>query len=133
MAGNKFGAKKVKDPTTGYVFDSKKESIRWCELRIMERAGRITNLQRQVTYELIPVQRGECSDVYKAGPQKGLPKPGPVIEHPTRYVADFVYCDQFGNTVVEDVKGYKNGAAYDLFVIKRKLMLYVHGIRVKEI
>lgn len=133
MAANKFHAKKVKDPVTGYVFDSKKESIRWCELRIMESAGRITNLRRQVTFELIPTQREECTELYKAGPQKGLPKPGAVIEQSTRYVADFVYCDAFGNTVVEDTKGYKKGAAYDLFVIKRKLMLWVHGIKVREI
>lgn len=128
---NKYNARKITAPD-GQIFDSTKEHRRYCELQILERAGRITNLRRQVTYELIPVQRAECTDVYKAGPQKGLPKPGAVIEHATRYVADFVYCDQFGNTVVEDTKGYRQGAAYDLFVIKRKLMLYVHGIRVKE-
>ena len=131
MAGNKFGAKKIKDPATGYEFDSKAEFIRWCELRIMERAGKISDLKRQVTYELIPTQRADSTEVYKAGPQKGLPKPGAVIEMPCKYVADFVY-QQDGETVVEDTKGYKKGAAYDLFVIKRKLMLNVHGIRIKE-
>ena len=131
MAGNKFGAKKIKDPATGYEFDSKAEFIRWCELRIMERAGKISDLKRQVSYELIPTQRADSTDVYKAGPQKGLPKPGAVIEKPCKYVADFVY-QQDGETVVEDTKGYKKGAAYDLFVIKRKLMLNVHGIRIKE-
>ena len=129
---NKFGARQIKDPATGEVFDSKKEFHRFCELRILERAGKISGLERQVTFELIPSQKEESTEVYKSGPQKGLPKPGTVIEKPCKYVADFVYFDADGNTVVEDTKGYKKGAAYDLFVIKRKLMLYVHGIRVKE-
>ena len=129
---NKFGAKKIKDPASGEIFDSKKEFIRWCELRIMERAGKISGLKRQVTFELIPSQREKSTEVYKAGPQKGLPKPGAVIENAVKYVADFLYCDEHGNTVVEDTKGYKKGAAYDLFVIKRKLFLYRYGIRIKE-
>jgi hypothetical protein len=131
MTGNKYGAKKITDPATGFVFDSKAEFIRWCELRIMERSGLISNLQRQVKYELIPAQREESTEVYKAGPHKGLPKPGAIIEKACTYVADFVYCDADGKTIVEDTKGYKKGAAYDLFVIKRKLML-LKGIRIKE-
>lgn len=130
MAGNKFGAKKVIG-LNGEVFDSQKEHQRWSVLKLMERAGKISDLQRQVTFELIPTQREESPGLYKAGPQKGLPKPGDIIEQGCRYVADFVY-QQDGKTVVEDCKGYKKGAAYDLFVIKRKLMLYIHGIRVKE-
>jgi hypothetical protein len=149
MTGNKFGAKKIIDPATGFEFDSKKEFYRWCELRIMERAGKIRDLKRQVTYELIPSQREESTEVYKAGPHKGLPKPGAVIEKPCNYIADFVYqvptTTQYENevghlafadgyeTVVEDVKGYKKGAAYQLFSCKRKLMLQVHGIRVREV
>lgn len=133
MAGNKFGAKQIKDPATGYVFDSKSEFTRWCELRLLERAGRISGLRRQVKYELIPSQREESTEVYKAGPQKGLPKPGAVIEKACFYVADFEYCDADGKLVVEDTKGCKKGAAYDLFVVKRKLMLWVHGIKVKEV
>lgn len=132
MARNKYCAKKIIDPSTGFVFDSKAEHKRWCELRLLERAGKITDLQRQVTFELIPAQREESTEVYKAGPQKGLPKPGPVIEKPTKYVADFVYCDEHGNKVVEDTKGYKKKAAYDVFVIKRKLFLCRYGIRIKE-
>ncbi len=132
MAGNKYGAKKITDPATGYVFDSKAEFIRWCELRIMERTGKISGLKRQVTFELIPSQREESTEVYKAGPQKGLPKPGAVIEKPVKYVADFIYCDSDGKTIVEDTKGCKKGAAYDVFVIKRKLFLQRYGIRIKE-
>lgn len=132
MAGNKFGAKRITDPITGELFDSKKEYTRWCELRLLERAGKVSELKRQVTFELIPAQREKSTEVYKAGPQKGLPKPGAVIEQAVKYVADFVYCDEQGNTVVEDCKGCKKGAAYDLFVIKRKLFLYWYGIRIKE-
>lgn len=129
---NKFGAKRVKDPCTGEMFDSIAEHKRWCELRLLERAGKISGLKRQVTFELIPTQREESTEVYKAGPQKGLPKPGAVIEQAVKYVADFVYCDADGNTIVEDTKGLKKGAAYDLFVIKRKLFLQRYGIRIKE-
>lgn len=131
MAGNKFGAKKITAPN-GEIFDSLKEFRRWNELKLLERAGMVSGLKRQVTFELIPSQRAESTEIYKAGPQKGLPKPGPVIEKPVKYVADFVYCDEHGNTVVEDCKGYKKKAAYDVFVIKRKLFLCRYGIRIKE-
>ena len=128
---NKFGARKVTAPN-GEIFDSAKEYRRWCELRLLERAGRISGLKRQVTFELIPLQREKSTQIYKAGPQKGLPKPGAVIEKACSYVADFVYCDAEGKTVIEDTKGYKKGAAYDLFVIKRKLFLQRYGIQIKE-
>ena len=107
MMMNKYGAKKVTDHNTGEVFDSKKEYHRWCELRLLERAGKITDLQRQVKYELIPKQKGERA---------------------CTYLADFVYKDSDGNTVVEDTKGVRT----DAYRIKRKLMLWVHGIRIKE-
>ena len=107
MTMNKYGARKIKDPATGFVFDSKAEFIRWCELRIMERAGKISDLQRQVKYELIPKQKGERA---------------------CTYLEDFVYKDSDGNTVVEDTKGVKT----DAYRIKKKLMLWVHGIRIKE-
>ena len=104
---NKYGAKKITDPATGIVFDSKKEFHRWCELRLLERAGKITDLDRQVKYELIPKQDGERA---------------------VFYVADFVYIDADGKTVVEDTKGVRT----DAYKIKRKLMLWVHHIKIKE-
>ena len=116
MAGNKFGAKKIIDPYTGEKFDSKAEHNRWCELRLLERAGKITKLRRQVKYVLIPAQ---YNGKYK-------------VESETSYIADFVYKDESGTEVVEDVKGYKRGAAYQLFVIKRKLMLQKYGITIME-
>ena len=127
MAGNKYGAVKITDPATGYVFDSKHEFYRWCELRILWRTGKITDLKRQVKFELIPAQREASTEVYKAGPHKGLPKPGAVIEKACTYVADFTYIEN-GKLVVEDAKGHKTEA----YKIKRKLMLWVHNIRIKE-
>lgn len=99
------------------VFDSKKEYDRWVQLKLFSKAGIIKDLHRQVPFELIPAQ-------YDAS--------GKCIEKPCKYIADFVY-QKDGKTVVEDVKGYKNGGAYSIFVIKRKLMLERYGISVKEI
>lgn len=113
---NKFGAKKI--VVDGEVFDSRKEYYRWCDLKLLQRAGKITDLQRQVKYVLIPAQANES---------------GKVIERECSYIADFTYYDfALKERVVEDVKGYKRGAAYQLFSIKRKLMLQNFGIRVKE-
>ena len=125
MKRNKFGAKKV--VTAEGTFDSMAEYHRWCELRLLERAGKISGLRRQVSFQLIPPQRAESTEIYKGGPQRGLPKPGAVIEKACSYVADFVY-QQDGKTIVEDTKGVRT----DAYKIKRKLMLWVHGIKVIE-
>ena len=101
----------------GITFDSKKEAARFIKLRTMERDGMIKKLEWQVKFELIPSQR--------IG--------GKVVERACAYVADFVYEDMDGTKHVEDVKGYRGGVAYSVFTIKRKLMLYVHGIMVEEI
>ena len=60
---------------------------------------------------------------------------GKVFERAVKYRADFVYKDKNGETVVEDVKGYRDpsSAGFAKFVLKRKLMLYVHGIRIREV
>jgi len=112
----------------GLVFDSTKEYKRWCELKVMEASGIITDLQRQVKFVLIPAQR-EPDTIGKRG---GIHK-GKVIERELYYVADFVYNLPTGEQVVEDVKGYKRGGAYSEYTIKRKLMLYVHHIKIKEV
>lgn len=118
--GNKLHAEKV-DLTlpdgTLMHFDSKREARRYMDLWQMQRAGEISGLRTQVKYELIPKQ------VHKDGTkEKGI-----------EYVADFVY-EQGGETVVEDSKGFRDtsSAAYRLFVMKRKMMLYFHGITVRE-
>ena len=121
----KYGNKKIK--VGGLVFDSKKEYRRWRELGLLERAGEIANLRRQVEYILIPEQRAQSTEKYTRGPKKGLRKPGELLERKVTYIADFVY-EKAGETVVEDCKGMRTKE----YIIKRKLMLYQHGIRIVE-
>jgi hypothetical protein len=84
-----------------------KEANRWCELKMLEKAGLIQDLQRQVKFELIPKQDGERA---------------------VHYVADFVYVED-GKKIVEDVKGMRTKE----YRLKKKMMLFFHGIRIKEI
>ena len=95
----------------GEVFDSKREYRRWSELRLLERAGLINKLERQVRFRLIDGQKSEDR-----------------TERPCDYIADFVYYED-GELIVEDTKGFRTKD----YIIKRKLMLYVHHIRIKEI
>ena len=92
----------------GRLFDSKAEAARWQELQLLERAGEITELERQVEYELIPKQKGERA---------------------AKYIADFRYKDHEGKVVVEDTKGVRT----PVYILKRKLLLWVHGIRIQEV
>ena len=117
----------VRTVVNGIVFDSKKEARRYYELLCLERSGAIYGLQRQVKYILIPAQYEECDEVYKKGKMKGQKKKGKLLERECSYIADFVYQEN-GDTVVEDCKGMRTEA----YKIKRKLMLYIHGIRLKE-
>lgn len=107
----------------GMTFDSKKEANRYLELRLLEKAGEITDLRCQVEYELIPAQYGP-----NVTTPRGKTKRGPLLERAVKYKADFVYNDS-GETVVEDVKGFRTKE----YVIKRKLMLLNHGIRIREV
>ena len=91
----------------GITHDSIKETNRWCELKLLERTGKIRLLQRQVKYHLIPKQEGERE---------------------VCYIADVVYQED-GKLVVEDVKGKRTKE----YIIKRKLMKWIHGITIKEI
>ena len=116
MTWNKYHAKKV--VIQGETFDSLAEARRWRDLTWLERGGVIKGLTRQVKYNLIPNQYDEN---------------GKLLERGVTYIADFVYQDEHGQLVVEDVKGYKKGPAYNIFSIKRKLMLQVYGIRVREV
>ncbi len=116
-----------KTTVNGVVFDSKKEARRYYELLLQQKAGMISGLERQKKFVLIPTQREP--DIIGA---RGGKHPGKVIEKECAYIADFVYQVQ-GQTVVEDVKGYRMGGAYTVFTIKRKLMLERYGIRVLEI
>ena len=150
-------------------YDSKKEFDRWIELQMIERAGLVTELRRQVEYELIPAKyetvvvkhrtvkqwlvftspgSGTSFDTKKEAIEfcksKGLllkdigyiTKEVPVykvvcIEKNAVYTADFVYKDKNGVEIVEDVKSEITRKEAD-YVLRRKLMLHVHGIRIKE-
>lgn len=109
---SKYGNQKIH--AFGTTFDSKKELGRYQELLWLEKAGKVSNILRQQPYVLIPAQRDEN---------------GKIIERAVSYVADFVYTDEYGKTVVEDAKGFRTKE----YILKRKLMLYVHGIRIREV
>ena len=108
---SKYGNRKI--TRDGLTFDSVKEYRRYCELRLLERAGEVAELRRQVKFELLPSQRVD----------------GKVVERPVTYIADFVYTDKDGRQVVEDTKGVRTKE----YIIKRKLMLYRYGIRIREV
>lgn len=107
---NKYQAQKCL--YNGIRFDSKREANRYAELLLLSRGGQITGLQRQVKFELIPAQKDEN---------------GKFVERSLTYVADFTY-HQNGEFVVEDVKGVRT----EVYKIKKKLMLYVHHIQIRE-
>lgn len=121
--GSKYKAKKVE--VDGIKFDSKREARRYEELLILEQAGEIKDLKRQVKYILIPAQREPDSVGARGGRIKGK-----LIERECAYVADFVYTDTAtGELIVEDVKGMRTSE----YIVKRKLMLWVNNIRIKEV
>ena len=127
---NKCGNIKVE--VDGIKFDSKKEARRYSELTLLQRAGQISDLQLQREFELIPAQYETFERYGKTG--KRLQDGQRCIEKSCTYKADFSYMKD-GQLVVEDVKGYRDpaSAGYAKFVIKRKLMLWVHGIKITEI
>lgn len=152
------------DTATIEKYDSKKEYDRWQELQILQRAGEISELRRQVEYEIIPAMCWPtCEDKivkywYAGGtrfatkkeaaaycreqnlPQKTITSEqqrvtiykAKCIMQNAVYTADFVYRDKQGNEVVEDVKSAATRKEAD-YVLRRKLMLHVHGILVKEV
>ena len=109
---NKYGNKIIE--TEDGKFDSQREFKRWCELKLLQKAKIISNLKRQVPYVLIPAQKDKDT--------------GKLVEREVKYIADFVYTMD-GKTVVEDTKGMRTPE----YIIKRKLMLKEHGIRIQEV
>jgi len=120
----------TKTVVDGIEFASKKEARRFQQLAALEKAGVISDLQMQVSYELIPAIKEPDTIGARGGVKKGK-----TIERPCIYIADFVYKDKDGKLVVEDVKGCRKSdmGAYRIFTIKRKLMLWRFNISVKEI
>ena len=109
---SKYGAKKV--TYDGKTFDSQKEAQRYAELRLLERGKVISDLQCQVKFELLPSQSVK----------------GKLVERDVNYIADFTYVDKrTGEFIVEDAKGMKTKE----YVLKRKMMLYFHGIKIREV
>ena len=111
---NKYHSRKI--TRDGITFDSTREYRRYCELKLLERAGQISTPERQVKFVLIPAQ------------YEGEGKSRRCIERECAYIADFAYLEN-GILVVEDAKGFRTKD----YIIKRKLMLYMHGIRIREV
>ena len=118
---NKY--KNTKTIVDGIEFDSRKEAARYKELKLLEAAGEIYNLEMQVKFVLIPTQREPDFVGVRGGIKKSK-----VIEKECSYLADFVYIRD-GEVIVEDTKGIRTKD----YIIKRKLMLYLLGIRIQEI
>lgn len=112
MKPNKYRNRK----TNGY--DSKHEAQFAEKLELLKYATnpseRVVKIEEQVRFELIPAQRGAD---------------GKVIERACCYIADFRVTFANGRVEVIDVKGMKT----DVYKIKKKLMLKVHGIQIKEV
>ena len=104
-------------------FHSLKELRRWNDLCLLEEQGVITDLRREVKFVLIPAQREE-----ETVTPRGKTRPGKVIERELAYYADFVY-KKDGKLHVEDAKGMRT----EVYKIKKKLLLYIHGIQIEEI
>ena len=107
----KYGNKK----SGGY--DSRREKRRATDLFYLQKAGEISDLREQVAFELVPSQYETVDGRKKC------------VERAVNYVADFVYNDKDGKLVVEDTKGFRTKD----YIIKRKLMLWLHGIAIREV
>lgn len=121
---NKYHSRKIS--RDGLTFDSLKEYRRYCELALLEKAGQITELKPQVPFELLPAQYETFERYGKKGQR--LKDGSRCIEKAVIYRADFVYKEN-GKIIVEDTKGFKTKD----YILKRKMMLYFHGIKIKEV
>ena len=115
LSVSKYGNRRT--TVDGVTYDSAKEARRGAELRLMERAGLIRDLRRQVRFCLVPTIEGEGRKVRQRA---------------AYYVADFEYWEKVGDKwrhVVEDVKGVRT----DVYKLKKKIMLWRYGIEVREV
>ena len=108
MNFNKYHAKKIK--TVDGTFDSQKEYKRWNVLKVLQRSNKISNLERQVKFELQPSFKLNGKTV------RGI-----------SYYADFVY-KLNGSKVVEDCKGFKT----PVYKLKKKMFEYKYQTELKE-
>ena len=106
---NKYNAKKT--TVDGITFDSRKEADHYCELKLLQRAGVITDLRLQVPFELQPAFTVNGKKI-----------------RAIHYIADFMY-QEGGVYIVEDVKGRKTKE----YMLKRKMYAYRYGQEIKEV
>ena len=121
----KYGNSKIKNAYG--TFDSQLEWSRFLFLSNREKEGEITNLRRQVEYLLIPAQYGTEIKHLKTKDKEVRV----LLERSCSYVADFVY-ERNGKIIVEDCKGAK-GIITETAKIKKKLLLWVHGIELRYV
>jgi len=121
---HKYNAQKV--VYDGIKFDSKKEGKRYLDLKLLEKAGEISNLRLQVPYALCPaVYYDKCVGdfaLYKCAGKYGF-----CIQRATKYIADFVYI-RYGEEVVEDSKGFRT----KVYKKKANQMKKLYGIVILE-
>lgn len=135
--GQKGGKPPAPDPAENKLraekcgkYASRHEARRAWELKALERAGKISDLQEQVKFVLVPAIWEETSRIGKRG--KPIKPKRRCLQRELSYIADFCYVKD-GETVVEDAKGYKGGATYRIFVNKKKQMRQIYGIEVREV
>lgn len=120
---SKYGAQKIE--IDGITFDSTKEGKRYVDLKHREEIGLISNLRRQVSYELIPAIYTQ-ETIHLKTKDKVVER---CLQKAVTYIADFVYILPDGTEVVEDVKGSKRMITPD-FKLKEKMMFALKGIRI---
>ena len=121
----KYGNSKIKN--TYGTYDSQLEWSRFLFLSNREKEGEISGLRRQVEYLLIPAQYGTEIRHLKTKDKEVRV----LLERPCSYIADFIY-ERNGKTIVEDCKGAKE-IITEAAKIKKKLLLWVHGIELRYI
>lgn len=109
-ADNKY--RNTKTVLDNITFDSKKEANRYYELKLLEKANEISNLELQKEFILQESFKLNNKTIRKIS-----------------YITDFFYIDKQGNQVVEDTKGMLT----DVYKIKKKLFMKRYGIEIKEI
>ena len=121
----KYGNNKIKNAFG--IYDSELEWSRFVFLSNRQKEGEISGLRRQVEYLLIPAQYGTEIRHLKTKDKEVRV----LLERPCSYIADFVY-ERNGKTIVEDCKGAK-AIITETAKIKKKLLLWVHGIELRYI
>lgn len=122
---SKYNAKKAE--YNGITFDSTKEAKRYVFLKEKEEAGEITNLHRQVTYELLPAVK-EIQCIRLKTKEKSVIR---TLQRPITYRADFVYCRN-GVVVTEDVKASPKMIPAE-FKLKEKLFFFKYRYHITKI